>query len=173
MADIDVVEKPTGTQTWVWALVAVLAVAGLFTWLAIESDRTTTAAIVQEEAPPAEPGVAAADAEPAELATVAGAPEPFIGRQLYIENVEVAATLGPSAFWGDVPGANPFLVLFSPNVTDPPQLDAGQSYNVQGVINAVNDSLLNVWVESGAIRPTARDEAGFATHYLLAERIVR
>jgi hypothetical protein len=178
MADIDVVQKPgggggSGNLAWLWALLAVLAVGGLMAWLAVQSNRITSEPIVQETAPRDAPaGTAAGPAEPAELGDVAAAPEPFVGRRLRIDNVAVAATLGPSAFWGDIPGANPFLVLFSPNVTERPEISAGQSYSVQGVINVVTDSLLNVWVESGAIRPEARDEAGFATHYLLAENLV-
>jgi hypothetical protein len=176
MADIDVVQKPSGggsgNLAWLWALVAILAVGGLMAWLAVQSNRLTTQPIVQETAPRDAPAGAAVDAEPAVLGDVAAAPEPFVGRRLRMDGVEVAATLGPSAFWGDIPGANPFLVLFSPNLTERPEIEAGQSYNLQGVINVVTDSLLNVWVESGAIRPGARDEAGFATHYLLAEEMV-
>jgi hypothetical protein len=168
MTDLRVEEKLGGNFAWLWAAVAILAVGGLMVWLAIQSDRTTTTAVVQE-APAAAPGT---EAEPAELGVVAAEPEPFVGRRLQVENVEVAATLGPSAFWGDVPGANPFLVMFSPNLTQRPQLAAGQNYTVRGVIGAVNDSLLNVWVASGAILPAAQQEAGFATHYLLAEEIV-
>lgn len=183
MADIDVVEKKGSTPgtgsmpAWVWAVIAVLAVGGLMTWLAVQSERVTTAAVV-EETPrndrPARGAVGFDDddpAEPAELADVAAAPEPVVGQRLAFRNVEVAATLGPSAFWGDVPGANPFLVLFSPNIADAPELEAGQTFDLQGVINVVTEEALTEWVESGAIRPGARDEAGFATHYLLAERI--
>jgi hypothetical protein len=180
MADIDVVRKePAGESsrslTWLWAVIAILAVGGLMAWLAVQSDRITTAAVVQEDddrraAPAAaQPG----DAEPAELGAVAAAPEPFVGRRVSVDNVEVAANLGPSAFWGDVPGANPFLVMFSPNLTERPELAAGQTYSLQGVINVVTDSAINAWVETGAIRAGARDEASFATHYLLAEQIVR
>jgi hypothetical protein len=175
MADIDVVQKPAGNLTWVWALVAILAVGGLLVWLAVQSERVTTAAVVQEDAPGrgAAAAPAAGDAEPAELGEVAAAPDPFIGRRLRFEEVEVAASLGPSAFWGNVPGANPFLVVFSPNVTEQPQLESGQTFTIQGVINEVNEAALDEWVQSGAIRPGARDEAGFATHYLLAEQINR
>jgi hypothetical protein len=186
MADIDVVRKQDGAastgglagggMTWLWAAIAILSVAGLMAWLAIQSNRITTAAVVQEGAPAGTtPGAAGAagDAETAELAAVAGAPDTFVGRRLRVENVGVAATLGPSAFWGDIPGANPFLVLFSPNVTIQPQLEGGQRYTVQGIINEVTEADVDQWVQSGAIRPGARDEAAFATHYLLAEQIVR
>jgi len=180
MADIDVVEKESGgsgfggSPTLIWVLVAVLAVGGLFTWLAVASSRTTGTAVVQEDRRErAERGAVAADSEAGEAAVfaeVAAGPDPYIGRQLQLENIEVAATLGPTAFWGDVPGANPFLVVIAPEAGDP-GLEAGQTYDVRGVVNLVTEELVDEWVESGSIRAGARDEAGFATHYLLAERI--
>jgi HAMP domain-containing protein len=185
MADIDVVKKParpvadagtSRTITWALALLAVLAVAGLMAWLAVQSDRISTAAVVQEDAqatPAAGTGAAAGGAEATELGAVAATPETYVGRRVRVDGVDVAATLGPSAFWGDVPGANPFLVLFSPNLTQAPQLDAGQTYNIEGVVNAVTETELDNWVQSGAIRPGARDEASFATHYILVEQMNR
>jgi hypothetical protein len=180
MADIDVVEKQSrgrgagsGIPTLVWAAIAILAVGALLTWLAVASNRTAPAVVREDEAADTRRVAAAPEegVEPAVFAEVAAAPDPFIGRRLQIEGVEVAATLGPNAFWGDVPGANPFLVLVAPEVAAVPQLDAGTRFDIQGVVNLVTDSLVNVWAESGAIRPGARDEAAFATHYLLAERI--
>lgn len=173
MADIDVVEKPRTNLAWVWALVAVLAVGGLMAWLAMQSERLATETVVQEEGTtqPAPAGAAAGDTEPAELGEVAGAPESFVGRRVRIDQVSVAATLGPSAFWGDIPGANPFLVVLGPDVTGQPQLEAGGSFSVVGVVNEVNDQVLDEWTASGALRPGARDEAGFATHYLQVQQI--
>ncbi len=182
MADIDVERKATARptaaggiaqQTWIWALVAVLAVAGLMWYLAAASESARQTAVVEETAAGAatETTAAGPTGEAAELEGIAAAPETFIGRRLAVDNVQVAATLGPSAFWADVPGANPFLVLFSPDVTEQPQLASGQTLDLQGSVAAVNDSLLDVWVQSGAIRPNAREEAAFATHYLLADLI--
>jgi hypothetical protein len=180
MADIDVVEKESGgsgfggSPTLIWAVVAILAVGGLFVWLAVASSRTTGTAVVQEErAERVERGAVPADPEAGDAAVfadVAAAPDPYIGQRLEFEDVEVAATLGPTAFWGDVPGANPFLVVIAPEAGDP-GLEGGQTYDIRGVVNLVTEELVSEWVESGAIRPGARDEASFATHYLLAERI--
>ncbi len=182
MADIDVQRKAgsapaagggRGVQSWIWPLVAVIAVVGLMWWLARESERTEGLTAVRET--PAGTAPAAPTGPPAEtteLAGVAAAPETFVGRRIAAENVNVAATLGPRAFWADIPGANPFLVTFSPDLTQSPQLASGQTVNIQGTINVVTDSLLNEWVRLGAIRPGAREEAAFATHYLLADLIV-
>ncbi len=178
MADIDVEQKTArpagggiGSMNWLWPLIAVLAVGGLFWWLARESEATRGTPVVQETTPAEQPGAPAAPAEAAELPTVAGTPETYVGRRIAVDNVQVAATLGPSAFWADIPGANPFLVMYSPDLTQRPQLVSGQRVNVAGVIAPVTDSLLNVWVQSGAIRPGDRDAAAFATHYLLADLI--
>ncbi|CAN5826579.1 hypothetical protein BH23GEM7_BH23GEM7_02800 [soil metagenome] len=184
MADIDVERKATARptagggiaqQTWIWALVAVLAVAGLMWWLAAASESARETAVVQETGRDPAGGAPGAGATPAgeaaELGGIAAAPETFVGRRIAVDDVQVAATLGPRAFWADVPGANPFLVLFAPDLAGQPQLASGQTLNVQGTVAAVTDSLLDVWVQSEAIRPNARDEAAFATHYLLADLI--
>ncbi len=181
MADIDVQPKTTtplgggsrGVPSWIWPLVAVIAVGGLMWWLAMESEATRGVALV-EEGPAGPAGVEVADptGELVELEGVAVDPDPYVERVIRVENVAVAATLGPSAFWADIPGMNPFLVMFAPDLRQRPQLAGGERLNLQGTVATVTDSLLDEWVLSGAIRPGARDEAAFATHYLLADLIV-
>lgn len=178
MADISVTQKPRGSNTWIWMTLAIISVAALMVWLFFASEQARTVAAIDEDGAPAtateaEGAAADGETEAATIPEIAGTPETFIGRRLRIENVEVAATLGPSAFWADVPGANPFLVLASPDMTQQPEISTGDQFTVRGSVAAVNDSLVNVWVESGAVNEQARDQAAFATHYLLAERMQR
>jgi hypothetical protein len=172
MADISVEKKQGGGDlTWVWALVAVLAVGGLMLWLA--TNQQTTTQIVSGIGADTVPGApAAAAGEPVDLATLSADPEPFTGRQVQASNVSVAAVLGNRAFWADVPGANPFLVVVGPEVAATDWLNAGATLStVQGAVQPVTDAELNQWVEGQVIRPEARDEASFASHYLNANQI--
>jgi len=174
MADINVAHespKAPGRNSWILALVAILAIGGLMWYLASESAKVQHAVAVEQ----ADADDAAAEAglsgEAAELPAIAAAPENFGGRELSVAGVEVAATLGDGAFWADVPGANPFLVVLAPGVTAGAPLAAGQRMAVTGAVEAVNDALLDEWAASGVIREGARDEASFATHYLRADAI--
>lgn len=172
MADIDVARKPGGQNTWLWAVVAILAVGGLMVWLAIQSQRVNTAAVVQEDTVQADEAAPAAG-EQVELAALGLAPQDYEGEQVEVAQVPVAAVLGPRAFWGEIPGANPFLVVLGSGVQAPGELAAGQSYRVRGTVRPVTEEVLDSWVEGGVINPGARDEAGFATHYLEAQALLR
>jgi hypothetical protein len=166
MADIDVVQKPAGNLTWLWALVAVLAVGGLMAWLAVQSDRTTTAAVVQEQ-----PAEVVDPVDAVQLGALAGDPAAHEGREIRVE-APVAAQLGPRAFWGDVPGANPFLVVLTAD-TPAPALEPGRTVTVEGWVLPVTDQLVDEWIAAGALTEGARAEATFATHALVADRVVR
>src|SRR5690606_9100074 len=113
MADISVTPKPRGQFAWIWALLAIAATLGLMFWLGGQSEQIDAARAAAADSAAATD--AAADAveagEAVDLATVAGAPDTYIGRTLSISGVTVAASLGPRGFWADVPGANPFLVI--------------------------------------------------------------
>jgi hypothetical protein len=171
MADISVARKSGGQYTWVWMIVALVTVVGLMWWLAVQSEETRRAAVV-DESPRAR--VAATPTGPAgeaaELAAIAAAPDTYQDRRVQLTDVSVAATLGSRAFWADVPGANPFLVVLSPDMAQPLAPAAGQTLDLQGTVAAVDEALLDQWVQSGAIQPGAREEAAFATHYLLADQ---
>ncbi len=166
MADISVERKSSGGMTWLWALLAVASVAGLMFWLYAQSDDMDTAAVVEGDS-----AVAAAPAgEVVGLPAIALAPDSYAGRTLQVEGVPVAATVGPHAFWGDVPGQNPFLVVFGPSLQSAGTVSAGQSYTIVGTVRTVDEAALAEWVQSGAIGEAQRDEASFATHALVAEQ---
>lgn len=174
MADISVARKSGGQYTWVWMIVALVTVIGLMWWLAVQSEATRQAAVVDETAREQREAASNAPAGPAgeaaELPAIAATPETYLDRRVQLNNVAVAATLGSGAFWADVPGANPFLVVLSPDMAQRPTPASGQTLNLQGTVAAVDDALLDQWVQSGTIQPGAREEAAFATHYLLADQ---
>lgn len=178
MADIEVQEKETktaakggGPDSRLWMLVAFVAIAALMGWLYYQTDRldrTTTVA----EAPAEQDDQDAAAYEPAEITAIAADADPFVGQRVALANVQVAALVGERAFWADAPGMNPFLVTYGPDLSAPARVQQGDRFDLRGLIAAVEEELVDQWVASGAIAEERRMEVEFATHYLLAERMV-
>jgi hypothetical protein len=173
MADISVEQRSGGQKTWIWALVAIVAVIGLMAWLARESAEIgRTAAIVEADAAAAaaadDEEEAAAGTQTAELAELANNPDAYAGQTVRVLSVPVAAPLGPRAFWADIPGQNPFLVVLGTNVTGVQMPVSGQQYNLTGTVQPVTEQNIQDWATGGTISEGSRDEASFATHYLLA-----
>lgn len=170
MADISVEQKSSG-MTWLWALLAVAAVAGFMFWLYAQSEQIESATAVQGDTAAVAGAAGGTTGEAAELSAIAATPDAFAGRTLQVNGVPVAATVGPRAFWGDVPGQNPFLVVMGDGVQPAGgTLSAGQAYDIVGTVQAVDEAALNQWVQSGAIGEGQREEASFATHVLVAQQ---
>lgn len=169
MADIDVAPTNKGQNSWIWPLIAAIAVLALMFWLASRTDEITTA--VPMEADTAAVDTAAAAGNTVELAAIAAAPDSFANQTVTVADASVAATLGERAFWAAIEGANPFLVVLDPAVANPEVIAAGTPVTMTGTVGAVSDSLVNQWVTDGAIPEGQRDAAAFATHFFLAEQI--
>lgn len=175
MADISVTQSSDGPgrsqPTWIFILVAVLAVAALIWWLAIQSQAVQGIAVV-EETPVADTvtGGEAPARGSVELAAIAAAPDSFVNQRVQVSGVSVAATLGEGTFWAEVPGANPFLVVLSPEA-EQPSLATGQTLDLAGSVALADEAALDEWIESGALPEGRREEAAFATHYLLADQL--
>lgn len=172
MADIDVAQKDAGEKTWIWATVAVLAVVGLMLWLATQEKTDMGPAVMEDETTEATAG-AGTDmpaAEPTELSEIATSPEDYMATTVAVERARVAATLGPRAFWADIPGQNPFLVVVSEDAGNA-EIASGERLDLEGAVAEVTPEIVDQWVESGTLNEGARDEAEFATHYLQATRV--
>jgi hypothetical protein len=172
MADIDVAQKPAGQSTLLWALLAIVAVGGLMVWLAVQSHRTTTAVVVQETVE--ERDRASQRARPTvtvELSELGANPDGHTGRD--VETVTpIAATLGARAYWADIPGANPFLVVLTEGAAVD-DLASGQTITVAGLVVEVTEALVDQWIAEGAINEGSRAEAVFASHAILADEAIR
>lgn len=163
MADISVERKKGGDLTWIWAAAAIVAVVGLMAWLYSTRELATTAAVV-----PADTTEAVADTGPAatELAAIGGAPDQFVGQEVRVDEVPIAAVLGDRGFWADIPGQNPFLVIVGAAVPDASWVAAGDTVAVEGTVQPVTEEIVAQWVSGQVIREGAAPEASFATHYL-------
>ncbi len=170
MADISVEQKSGGQKTWIFAILAVVLIIALMLWLAQQSRNLGPLTAVEGDTVGAEPGdgTTTTTAETADLAAVGQNPAGFTERDLGLQNVEVAAALGPRAFWADIPGQNPFLVVLGPNVTQVQMPVSGQRLNVEGWVLPVTEQQINDWVTGGTVAEGSRDEAAFAEYYLLA-----
>jgi hypothetical protein len=174
MADISVEQKSGGQKTWIFAILAVVLIIALMLWLASQSAEVGRIAAVEGDTVGATaPGGTddpASTAETADLAAVSQAPDQYLDRTIGLQNVAVAAALGPRAFWADIPGQNPFLVVMGANVTDVQMPVSGQRLNLEGTVQEVTEEQLDAWVSSETLASGSRDEASFATHYLNATR---
>jgi hypothetical protein len=173
MADISVEKKQGADLNWLWALVAVLAVVGLMFWLAT-NQQTSTQVLTGADNGTGVAADPASTAEVVDLSLLSADPAPYTGRQVRVADVTVAAVLGERAFWADVPGANPFLVVLGAEVSETGWVQGGATVNtLEGTIQTVDEAVLDQWVQGQVIRPVARDEASFASHYLNATQVVR
>lgn len=163
MAEISVEKNNAGRASWIWAAAAIIAVVGLMAWLfsAQEDPRVVTAgdSVVEE-----------ATVDTVSLAVVNGAPEEYYGETIFVSAADIASVLGTRAFWADVPGQNPFLVVVNPEVPDASWVSAGETVELEGVVRPVTEQDLDQWVQSGSMHPDARSQAAFVTHYLQVTR---
>src|SRR5680860_1087633 len=105
MADIDVAPMTKGQNTWIWPLIAAIAVLALMFWLASRTEDITTAVPMEADSAAVD---AAAAGQTVELAAIAAAPDSFANQTVTVADAQVAAKLGDRAFWAEITGANPF-----------------------------------------------------------------
>lgn len=165
MADISVEQKKGGDLTWIWAAAAIIAIVALMAWLFSTREAAETAVVTDTGADTT--AVAEAAGPPAtDLAAVGGTPDQFVGQEIRVENVPIAAVLGDRGFWAEIPGQNPFLMVVGPEVTDAGWVAAGDTVSLSGTVQPVTEEVVNEWVTAGSIREGASAEASFATHYM-------
>ena len=69
MADISVTPKQEGNRSWIWMVVAIVAIAALMIWLANQEGTTAMVPVVEEDSA----AVVAEDTVPADTAAGAAA----------------------------------------------------------------------------------------------------
>lgn len=171
MADIDVEQKKAGQQTWIWATLAIISVLALMLWLASQEEETGPVVMEDDTTAVVADGTEDAGAETVELTAIAAAPADFADRTVRVNGVEVVATLGARAFWANIPGQNPFLVIVEEGAGDASLVAAQQNVNIRGTVGEVTEALVDEWIAAGAVNQGARDEATFATHAIMADQI--
>ena len=98
----------------------------------------------------------------------------YEGRDIRLEAMPVASTLGTQGFWLEMPNGNPFLMSMGADATvDGGEIQPGSvELDITGRVMAMNDSVLTAWTEAGAIGEGDRLAAEFATHFIEAQELV-
>ena len=144
-----------------------LVIGGFFYWLNAQVQAERALEIVEDTAEVEEDtGSRVTGAEIQDDATA------FEGQEIAVESLPVADMLGTQGFWLELPNGNPFLVSMSDALrAGSVNVEEGGRATVTGTLHAINDSVLNVWTESGNITENDRIVAEFATHFIEAEEV--
>lgn len=101
-------------------------------------------------------------------------PDAFIGMRLVLHGVTPQSSMGPEAYWIDMPSNLPFLVKASSRLAASGgfSMKVGLQYDIGGRIFAMTDSVLSAWEKSGAIQNEGeRMQAEFATSFMEVEMV--
>jgi hypothetical protein len=151
----------------IWMIVALAAVVGLIIWLMLATQRLDDRVGIEN-------GMEEVDGEPATTVTaqeLEADPAAHEGTRVRLQNVQVDNMLGQRTFWANAGEARQFLVVVS--AAQSGAIDAGARLSVvEGTVRTRTDEELDRWIQEGALRADARDDALFATHYLQAGRVV-
>jgi hypothetical protein len=145
-------------------LLAAVAIVGFMWWLNVYTEPTQFA-LAQEE------GEEVDEAPLLALETFGQRYTEMEGQRVRLEGLEVAANLGPQAFLTALPDGTPLVVRVLPGAADAPVL-GGDVLNLTGTVQAMSETVLDAWEAEGVYTdPTARDIAGFGSHFLEADLI--
>jgi len=151
------------SRAWPWAIAATVLVAGFMYWLYAESSAiefATVAADTVETVP-----------HVADTAFVAS-PDRFSGRRILLEPVTVSEQLGRAAMTIDLPGLAAYPVILEGSVLESEiRIVGGDNLAIAGWVYALNDSILDVWVQRGLFEPEHREKLEGKTTFFLVDSL--
>jgi hypothetical protein len=151
------------SRAWPWALVATVLVAGFMYWLYSESSAiqfANVAADTTETLP-----------RVADSAFVAN-PDQFSGRRVLLEPVRVNELLGRSALTIDLAGLVAYPAILEGSILETEvRIVSGDNLAVAGWVYALNDSILDVWVQRGLFEPENREKLEGKTTFFLVDSL--
>lgn len=160
-------EGKVGT-TLILAVVSVIAVGAFLWWLSVTAQPTEVKVAETSDSTGSQPAMNATEVS---LGQLAAGVDGYRGQTIRIPNMEVASLVGPQAFWVQLPNSVPFLVkLDSAAMAGGARLQTGSHITVTGTVLAMSDSVLNAWVQQGAITDAQKNEASFATTFMEGHR---
>jgi len=143
-------------------ILAALSIAGFVWWLSVFTEPTRFATAAEDAA--GETGVRTVTLQ--EFAAGYAALE---GIPVRVEGIEIATLLGPQIFLTALPDGSPFVVRFPVGAGAAPW-SGGDVVVLQGRVEGMSEEVLDNWQDTGVfIDPTARDIAGFGSHYFNAD----
>ncbi len=148
------------SRAWPWTIAATVLVAAFMYWLYAESSAIQVATIAADTAETL-PHVA-------DTAFVAN-PDRFSGRRILLRPVTVSEQLGRAALTIDLPGLAAYPAILDRSVLETEiRLVGGDHIAMAGWVYALNDSILDVWVQRGLFEPEHREKLeGKATFFLV------
>ncbi len=152
--------NPLMSQTWPWMTVATLLVAGFMYWLYAESSAVQPAGVG--------PDTVVALPRVADTAFVRD-PTAFSRRRILVSPAVVEEQIGRASLTVRIAGASGYpLVLDRPVVESGTSVVPGDNLSVAGQVFALNDSLINVYLQRGFFDPDKRDRLeGRPTFFLV------
>jgi hypothetical protein len=146
--------------TWPWALAATVLVVGFMYWLYAESSAIQPALVAADtvEELPIVPDTA-----------FATDPTQYSRNRILLSPVSVRELIGRAAITVDLAGLEGYPLILERSVTESGlSVVAGDNLAVAGQVYALNDSLLDVYVQRGFFEPENRSKLeGHATFFLV------
>jgi hypothetical protein len=145
-------------------ILAALSIAGFVWWLAVYTEPTQFATAAEDSS-------AEGAARSLTLQEFSAAYASFQGVQVSVDGIEIATLLGPQIFLTALPDGTPFVVRFPVGAGAAPWA-GGDVVSLRGQVEAMSESVLDQWQDTGVFTdPTARDIAGFGSHYFNADLV--
>ncbi len=157
----------SGIPSWIMGVAATVGVLAFIWWLSSAAQPAATVAIAEGE--DTTTAAAGMTGEVVTLAQLTSSADTLQGRDLVLQDIEVAAAMGQQAFWVDLPNQQPFLIRMSTAGATP--LQSGDVVDVAGRIVPMTDSVIAAWTASGAITQNQEAEARFAQNFLEARTV--
>jgi hypothetical protein len=165
MAEKQNQQRSAARYTRLWMLLAILTVGGFLMWVSVNSEPREVA--VAEGAEPEGPRDDRFEViDPEEFAVD---PQAYLGREVHLSELDVAAPMGSRAYWVTLPDGNLYLVKLGETIGEQVTAREGERLTVAGPIVAMSDSVVAAWTEEGAIATDGqRTEAEFAISFIEA-----
>ena len=162
-------ERSSGVPTWVWAAAGSLATIAFLVWISMAAQPAQIVAVTEDDTTAAAPALTGEIVTPAALAADT---DTLQNRDLLLQNVPVAATMGQQAFWIDLPNQTPYLIKLGEQLTAAGvTFQSGDTVDIAGRIQPMTDSVISAWLSAGAITQNQEAEARFATSFLQATNV--
>jgi hypothetical protein len=165
------------SRTWLWMIVALVAIGGFLVWLGAASEPSAVAVAEAdggEEEDEAGEGGMTSFVEVAKDSLAANKAR-YDGQRVRVAQVEATGSLGNRVFWGELGDrANqvPILIRMDSAAAQGFQVQTGTLYTLTGQMNRMSDSLATVWGEAGEFAGEGEQmQAAFADYYIQVSTI--
>jgi hypothetical protein len=171
----DQAKGASRSSTWLWMLLAVVAVVGFLTWIGLASEPTSVTVVEGDEE--GDEADLAADSGVVVVVkdTLAADKSRFVGQRVRVSQVEATGNLGDRIFWGELGDrANqvPILIRMDSAAAEGFQVQSGGLYTVTGEVQQMTDSLAALWSEQNEFAGEGEQmQAAFADYFIQVSNI--